>query len=186
MWVLSPTAEERSALVQPGSQRMSVPLIPPFSWYSVYVAAVAVGGVRIPVEPKVINDGTCIVDSGTTTLTMNGAVYDAIVAALPANVPRGCGRVDPNYLASLPTITVVFGGDAAIDISPFYYFYPKNPGAPEDEVEMCFGLTRGDDSGDCILGDVAFQPYLVDFDREAKEVGFQPVNMEACVGHAAQ
>eukprot|EP00048_Salpingoeca_helianthica_P005919 m.93332 g.93332 ORF g.93332 m.93332 type:complete len:544 (+) comp13805_c0_seq3:192-1823(+) len=174
---LSPTASSGPVVYTPLQAQ---------TYYAVQVTAMAVGTQRLPLSCGQYNSpGFSIVDSGTTDLILPGAVYDALLAAVPPNVRTALaggdsvciGNEAASYLNSFfPTLVFTLAGtdpntefDLPVRPSHYFRFLEYN------NFQKCYitTLARGCNPGSGVtLGVAMMTEYQVVFDRANSRVGF--------------
>jgi hypothetical protein len=142
-------------------------------WYSVNLKAVHVGTSSFPVDPPTFQDKVptnAIVDSGTNSLVLSPAVYNAILAKLPQQqrslVRHGGAANSSINLAQWPTLTFVLQGatgDVQLLVKPENYWQLD---AGQEPGEAQCALRKGADV-QSILGLPLMNGYFTIFDDTA-------------------
>ena len=130
-----------------------------------------------------------IIDSGTNSLVLTAAVYDAVVSALTALGPQFASLIDAATsqgaveksaldLTSWPNITFVMQGETGADVSltcaPSTYWQTD---APQPGLAM-FQINNGGTFPQSIIGLPLFNNYYTVFDRTQDPYGavrFAPI-----------
>lgn len=169
--------------------------------YAVNVLDIQVAGVSIGVDPKIINDGDAIVDSGTSDVCLPQSAWKATkqhfsdlcsnktvclkgICNCDTHKPlenqifeNRCVEMDEEDRAVFPTITVLFEGGLTVPHPPSSYlrngsqFCTNSPSSYSIEISRC-----GPDGSGTILGDTFMRGFNVIHDRRSPQrIGFAPV-----------
>jgi len=158
-------------------------------WYNVNITGMKVGGTALAGNSATYNNGTSIVDSGTTLLLVPSIVYNNIKSALQARCPGlvgicgvaagqtifdgYCYTMTSAQLNTYPNVSVVLNGiTAPLNITPQHYMRGIVSGG---YTYYCYGIGLGGSFG-TILGDVFMGGFHVAFDRIHSKIGFAPTS----------
>lgn len=158
-------------------------------YYTIDCQSMSVDGHNVNMPDGTLNDGMCIVDSGTSGVIIPTAAWDALYAMLKGTV---CDSTDlvgicnqtkagglfgdyPCYQMTVaqrnqfPDITVGVRGDISLVMPPANYL-------PIDGGYACLAFEEGDDGDGTILGDALLRAYQTAHDRTGSpvKVGFSP------------
>ncbi|KAI0567223.1 aspartyl protease [Gracilaria domingensis] len=78
--------------------------------------------------------------------------------------PGYCAQLSDEYIAMLPTLTIVLDNDVTLELDPETYMLRCLGISPLDNLEQM--------GNNVILGDTVLQKYYVEYDRENDRVGF--------------
>jgi len=164
------------------------------SFYSVILNDVQLNGVSIGIAPAIYNNGSTILDSGTTNLVLPQTAFNALKAQTLAlcasnnitgicNVASNatffdgfCYQLSQSELSILPNVSFIID-----TLNPLVLTGP-------DYMQLngniyCTGFSSQADGGGTILGDAFMRAYHIVFNVQAQTVGFGP--LDTCNGTAA-
>ena len=202
---------EDAAAVATGAEAQGTiaytPLVAGTGFYTIEMRGLRVGGVALPVDPSVFNAGGCIVDSGSTDLTIPAPAFKALRKAFGALCRNGtlagdlvglctkAGGVRSNGLfdgscfamtstqrSSFPPLQFDFAGGVTIDVPAVSYLrqgpmFCDTAGAPNGHYGLA--IESGDEADGTILGDTIMQSVVSVFDRAGSRMGFTPLALGA-------
>lgn len=166
------------------------PVIDP-GYFTVYLEALEVDGVRVPVSSSVYNDDGCIMDSGTSAVYMPAEVISAIYTTMrtycnSVNIVGVCNTtfagsifggeycfaLTQDELNAYPPISLVLGKSKTIRVDWEAKDYLSAETMSGRELR-CFETYPGDDG--MLFGDLFLRGQQTLFDKGNNRVGFSPV-----------
>ena len=127
-----------------------------------------------------INDGVCIVDSGTNMISLNPPVLAAIRKSFAALDLPGqhelfqgeAVKMSATDIAAYPKVSIKLGfPELSVSGRDYLVESPTNPGS------YLMGLVEGE----CIIGDLVMIKYFTVYDPENTRIGFAPLREGSCV-----
>ncbi|XP_062217543.1 aspartyl protease family protein At5g10770-like [Phragmites australis] len=143
------------------------------TFYGVLLKAIRVGGKQLNVPPSVFSAGS-LMDSGTVITRLPATAYSALSSAFKARMkqyppaqPSGildtCFDFSGHSSVSIPTVALVFSGDAVVDLDPHGII-----------LDNCLAFAGNSDDGSlCIIGNVQQRTLEVLYDVGQGAVGFR-------------
>ncbi|CAM6129133.1 unnamed protein product [Calypogeia fissa] len=157
------------------------------TFYYVNITAVSVGGERLKIpetawQVDMDGYGGTIIDSGTTLSYFRQEAYDAIKQAFVDRISYPvvttvpvlslCYNVSGVQSTDFPSLSIIFKGDAVMDLPFKNYFIRPDPA----ENVYCLALLGMPQKSLNILGNFLSQNFHIVFDRGNVRLGFAPVD----------
>lgn len=179
------------------------PRVPGVGFYAVEVTDVLVNGKKLHVKPSVWNNGSTIIDSGTTDSALPASGLKAIknafydICSNKTTCLKGtcncdthkpltkgiwesrCVQMSPDDIAQYPPIDFVMKDGVHLTITPQMYL--KNSAIFCDKGAYTITFSKGADNDGTILGANVMQGYFVVHDRRPPgRMGFAPIGKRGC------
>lgn len=148
------------------------------SFYGIDIAAVSVGGTRLPVSSSTFSAGGTIIDSGTVITRLPPTAYAALRAAFRRGMAKyptapelsildTCYDLSGYKVVAIPKIDFSFAGGVQIELSPTGILYVAGA------KQACLAFApNGDDSDITIFGNVQQRTLEVVYDVGGGKIGF--------------
>lgn len=178
---------------------------PHSGFYAIQLDDVKVNNTSIGVSPKFFNDGTAIVDSGTSDTCFSSTAFKAIKSQFedmcrttclkgicncetktPLREPifeSRCVHMTQQDIDLFPEIEMTMKDGAIVKYSPQAYLRSGDVMGCEDDTQYTIALSSsGPDGSGTILGDSFMMQYVVVHDRRQtpQRIGFLPIGDEKC------
>jgi len=172
-------------------------------YYGITIDDVTIDGKSIDVPSKVFNDGTAIVDSGTSDTCFSSTAFKAIkshfgslckttclkgVCDCEAKKPlqsqifeSRCVRMNSEDRALFPDIKIKMNDGAIVSYTPDAYLRSGDVVGCDDEDLFTIAISsNGPDGSGSILGDSFMMSYVVIHDRRNHRIGFLELEDGKC------
>lgn len=203
LYLGSDEKEQRSAgLLGLDATTQWTPRVPKSGYYGVNMLDIVVDGVSIGVDPSVYNDGTAIVDSGSSAVSIPETAFSALKSTfgklcktrclkgvcdctfkkpLQSTIFNGrCDLMSKQDIARFPDVQIKMEGGVVVDYNASDYLQTGTTFCDKGGFYTTAFSSMSDGSG-TILGDSFMKGYVVIHDRRAPQrIGFAPVTDQNC------
>ncbi|XP_010913225.1 aspartyl protease family protein At5g10770 [Elaeis guineensis] len=148
------------------------------SFYFLDLVAIEVGGKQLPISQTVFSNAGTLLDSGTVITRLPPSAYAALRSrfrqlmtmykmAPPQSILDTCYDFTGNDTVSVPTVALVFGGGATLNVDFTGILYVFNMS------QACLAFAGNDDASDVgIIGNVQQKRFDVVYDITNSRIGF--------------
>jgi hypothetical protein len=165
-------------------------------FYNVYLEDMQVNGYSLGLDPSVYNTMNTIVDSGTPTMTVPTAVWQAMLGlfnkmcaesplpgvCIDVQAPNAtlfdgvCYEMTEDQIAQFPTLSFTLTNNAVLTYEPQAYlqtlWYCDSSAARSGGKMVGFGLQEDPSGFGTVFGATFMQQYTTIFDRQNARIGF--------------